>query len=132
MRIPWVPITSRIYMGKRYQEQIHYQKRTLRTRCLKVCKSVWVRVSAFATTGIKLTRVPRRFMTSMSRGFNLRSRSGREMHPRRLRNVRMPSWPNEVQASMDTKVALISTHRLLLLPHVDFVLVVNEIDNWHP
>ena len=44
----------------------------------------------------------------------------------------MPSWPNEVQASMDTKVALISTHRLLLLPHVDFVLVVNKVDDGRP
>jgi hypothetical protein len=42
-----------------------------RTRCLKVKRSFWVRVSALATTGIRLTRVPNRFMTSISKGFKL-------------------------------------------------------------
>ncbi len=43
-----------------------------RTRCLKVNKSLCVRVSALAMTGMRLTRVPRRFIISMSSGLRLR------------------------------------------------------------
>ena len=42
-----------------------------RTRSLKSNKPSCVKVSAFATTGMRLTRVPRRFMISMSRGLRL-------------------------------------------------------------
>ena len=41
-------------------------------RCLKTSRSFGVRVSAFAMTGSKLTRVPRRFMISISKGFKLK------------------------------------------------------------
>ena len=54
----------------------------IRTRCLKVYRSFWVRVSALATTGMRLTRVPRRFMISMSRGLRLHSRQ-QPAHARR-------------------------------------------------
>lgn len=46
-------------------------RNTQRTLCLKTARSVWVRVSALATTGMRLTRVPRRFMISMSRGLRV-------------------------------------------------------------
>ena len=42
-----------------------------RTRCLKRNGSLCVRVAALATTGMRLIRVSRRFMISMSKGFNL-------------------------------------------------------------
>ena len=42
------------------------------TRALNKARSFWVSVSALAITGIKLTRVPKRFMISMSKGFNLK------------------------------------------------------------
>ena len=42
------------------------------------------------------------------------------------------SRPDEVKASMDTKVNLVSTAGLLLLKHVRFMLVVQELNNWHP
>src|SRR5882762_11343208 len=41
------------------------------TLCLNVKRSFCVSVSAFAITGIKLTRVPRRFMISISSGLSL-------------------------------------------------------------
>lgn len=43
-----------------------------RTLCLKVLRSSGVSVSALATTGMRFTRVPSRFMISMSSGFRLR------------------------------------------------------------
>jgi hypothetical protein len=33
---------------------------------------------------------------------------------------------------MDTQIDLINTAWLLLLQHVRFVLVVQELDDWHP
>jgi hypothetical protein len=45
------------------------QERTKLTLALKAATSSSVRVSALAITGIRLTLVCRRFMTSMSRGF---------------------------------------------------------------
>lgn len=44
----------------------------------------------------------------------------------------MSCWSDEVQAGMHPKVTLLLAHRLLFLPHVDFMLVVNEINDWHP
>jgi hypothetical protein len=41
------------------------------TICLNVARSSGVMVSALAITGIKLTRLPRRFMTSISKGLRL-------------------------------------------------------------
>jgi len=41
------------------------------TFVLNLARSIGLRVSALAMTGIKLTRVQRRFMTSMSSGFNV-------------------------------------------------------------
>jgi hypothetical protein len=39
---------------------------------------------------------------------------------------------DKVQASMNAKVNLVDTPRLLLLEHIGFVLVVEELDDWHP
>lgn len=44
----------------------------------------------------------------------------------------MASWPDEVQAGMDTEVDLVDTAGLLLLQHVRLVLVVEEFDDRHP
>jgi hypothetical protein len=41
------------------------------TLCLNLAKSAGLKVSAFATTGMRLTLVQRRFMTSMSNGFRV-------------------------------------------------------------
>jgi hypothetical protein len=47
-------------------------------------------------------------------------------------NVRVPGWPDKVQAGVNTKVALLAALRLLLLNHVGLVLVVNKVDNGGP
>ena len=39
---------------------------------------------------------------------------------------------NEVQASVHTQVMLLASVRLLLLPHIRLMLIVNEIDNRCP
>ena len=44
----------------------------------------------------------------------------------------MSSGTNEVETSMDTEVNLFPSRRLLFLPHIRFVLVVNEVDNGSP
>lgn len=44
----------------------------------------------------------------------------------------MASWPDEVQAGMDTEVDLVDTAGLLLLQHVRLVLVVEEFNDRHP
>ena len=44
----------------------------------------------------------------------------------------MSGRPDEVQASMNAKVALLATLGLLLLNHVGLVLVVNEVDYGRP
>ena len=44
----------------------------------------------------------------------------------------MASGSDEEQACMYTQVGLLSTLRLLLLSHVCFMLVVDEVDNWAP
>lgn len=47
-------------------------------------------------------------------------------------DVRVTSRSDEEQASMHTQVGLLCTLRLLLLPHIRFMLVVNEVDDWAP
>lgn len=42
------------------------------------------------------------------------------------------SRSDEVQASVDTEVNLVSTARLLLLEHVGLMLVVQKLDDGHP
>jgi len=42
------------------------------------------------------------------------------------------SRPDKVKASMNTKVNLVGTAGLLLLEHVRFMLVVQELNDWHP
>lgn len=44
----------------------------------------------------------------------------------------MASRTNEIQTSMDTKVNLFVTLRLLLLTHICFVLVVDKFNNREP
>jgi hypothetical protein len=41
----------------------------------------------------------------------------------------MTGWPDEVKASVNSQVSLLLPLRLLFLPHVCLVLVVNEVDN---
>ena len=43
----------------------------MHTFCLNAARSFGVKVSALAMTGIKLTREPKRFITSISNGFRL-------------------------------------------------------------
>ena len=104
-----------------------------RTRCLKTNRSFCVRVSALATTGMRLTRVPRRFMISMSKGFNLCGRlSTKKKNEAEKVYARVTCGANKVQASMDTQIRLFMPLGLLFLTHVRFVLVVNELDNGKP
>ena len=44
----------------------------------------------------------------------------------------MTGGPDEVQASMNAKIALLAALGLLLLNHVRLMLVVNEVDNRRP
>lgn len=44
----------------------------------------------------------------------------------------MAGGADEVQAGMDAQVDLVLATRLLLLQHVGFMLVVEELDNGHP
>jgi hypothetical protein len=39
---------------------------------------------------------------------------------------------DKVQAGVNTEINLINTTRLLLLQHIGFMLVIQELDNWHP
>ena len=97
---------------------------------MKVKRSFWVKVSALATTGIKLTRVPNRFMTSISKGFKLQRLLARvPLRKYGLNYARMTSGSDEVEACVNTQVGLLRPLRLLLLPHISFVLVVDEFDD---
>ena len=44
----------------------------------------------------------------------------------------MTRRPDEVQASVNAKITFLAALGLLLLNHVCFMLVVNEVDNWRP
>lgn len=65
------------------------------TLVLKAMRSCGVMVSALAMTGMRLTREPRRFMISMSRGFRLSW--GRQCFVGTTRSTRhrQPSGPQE-------------------------------------
>ena len=47
-------------------------------------------------------------------------------------NIRMACRANEVEASMNPQVCFLFPLWLLLLTHVSFMLVVNELNNWEP
>jgi hypothetical protein len=47
-------------------------------------------------------------------------------------NLRVPSGPDEVETSVNPEVNLFVALRLLLLAHIRFVLVINEVDDWRP
>ena len=48
------------------------------------------------------------------------------------KNVRMTRRPDEIQASVNTKITLLAALGLLLLDHVRLMLVVNEVDDGRP
>jgi hypothetical protein len=50
----------------------------------------------------------------------------------RRENIRMACRANEVEASMNPQVCFLFSLWLLLLAHVSFMLVVNELNNWEP
>lgn len=86
-------------------------------------------VSAFAITGIKLTRVPNLFIISTSSGLTLNISLGR----RPSGNVSSRSSRlDEVQASVNPQVLLVQPVWLLFLPHVGFVLVIDKVDDGCP
>ena len=103
-----------------------------RTRCLNTKRSFWVRVSALATTGMRFTRVPRRFMISISNGFSLAYVSKKPMQRWDEKNIRVTCRTNKVKASMDPQICFLMSLWLLLLTHVSFMLVVNELNDWEP
>jgi len=51
---------------------------------------------------------------------------------RKSGDIRVTSGSDEEQACMHTQVGLLSALRLLLLPHICFMLVVHEVDDWAP
>ena len=104
------------------------------TRCLNAYKSFWVNVSAFAITGMRLTRVPRRFMISMSKGLSLEEGESecREETDVRKGHGRVATWTGKVEASMHSEVRLVGPQRLLLLSHIGLVLVVDEVNDGGP
>ena len=95
-------------------------------------------VSAFATTGMRLTREPSCFMTSMSSGFKLwgyrsiRCFLSLPHSCSNSRNLRVTGWLNEVQAHVHSQVV----HTLALCfpftSHVCMVLLVQELNNRYP
>ena len=90
-------------------------------------------MSALAITGIKLTRVPKRFMISMSRGFNLNCND--EIQPPEYDetvNLRMTGWPNEEKTCVNPEINFTLPLGLLFLSHVQLMLVVNKVDDGSP
>ena len=71
-------------------------------------------------------------MISMSKGLSLSPIVSQTRKMLGTWDLRMSRWPDEVQARMYPQIALVTPLRLLLLPHVDLVLVINEIDDGRP
>lgn len=44
----------------------------------------------------------------------------------------MSGRSDEVEACVDTEIDLVNTAGLLLLQHVGLMLIIQELDNWHP
>lgn len=44
----------------------------------------------------------------------------------------MSGWSDEIQTCVDTEIDLVNTAGLLLLQHIRFMLIVQELDNRHP
>lgn len=44
----------------------------------------------------------------------------------------MSGGSDEVQAGVNTEINLINTAGLLLLQHIRLMLIIQELDNWHP
>lgn len=59
-----------------------------------------------------------------------RAKSLHDLDVKRLQGV--AGRADEVQAGMNTKVDLVLSTRLLLLEHVRFMLIVQELDDGHP
>ena len=57
-------------------------------------------------------------------------KSAHNLNIQRLESV--PSWSDEVKAGVYSQIYLVGTAGLLLLQHVGLMLVVEELDNWHP
>jgi hypothetical protein len=95
---------------------------------LKLCRSSWVMVSALAMTGIKLTLVPSLFIISTSRGLTLLISCAPGKGADSLRSSRL----DKVETSMNPQILFIGPVRLLFLPHVRFMLIINEVDNRSP
>lgn len=47
-------------------------------------------------------------------------------------DLRVTGWADKIQASVNTHVALLLALGLLLLTHVDFVLIVDKVDDGRP
>lgn len=59
-----------------------------------------------------------------------RAQSFHNLNVQRLQCV--SGGADEIQAGMNTEINLINTAGLLLLQHVRLMLVVQELDDWHP
>ena len=82
-----------------------------------------------------MTLVPRRFIISISRGFNLRTRRSINIityDNADNKDLRVASRSDEVQTSMNSQVALLCSLRLLLLTHVGLMLIIDKVDNGQP
>lgn len=47
-------------------------------------------------------------------------------------HIRVPCRTDEVQTGVDPQISLLAPLRLLLLPHICFMLVIDEFDNRSP
>ena len=85
-------------------------------------------------TGMRFTRVPRRFMISMSKGFSLKEREGERCGRMGVWRGygRVTSGTDKIEACVYSEVRLVGPQRLLLLSHVRLMLVIDEVDNRGP
>jgi hypothetical protein len=91
-------------------------------------------VSALAMTGIRLTRVPSRFIVSMSRGFKLirfeiDTSESIPLNARHRLDSRMSVGSDEVKTSVHPHIDFIGSMGLLFLAHKVLVLVVQKVDD---
>jgi hypothetical protein len=72
-------------------------------------------------------------MISMSSGFKL-NRASRHIisYNKNSKVLRMSGRPDKVQACMYPQVSLLVPLRLLFLPHISLMLIIDEVDNRTP
>jgi hypothetical protein len=79
--------------------------------------------------------------SQVSRAESIRLRNNRDQVDSRAQSLHdlniqrfqcVPSRADEVQAGVNTEINLVDTTGLLLLQHVGLMLIIQELDDWHP